>query len=83
MPAAGGLKLRVESAQQQDRRERFAQVRLSAADDPEPIVLVTDARGRMRYRLADGDYEVSLVEGDVVPFSVRDHRWTTVRLLLT
>jgi hypothetical protein len=83
MPAAGGLKLRLESAKQQDRRGRFAHVRLSATGDQDPISLVTDARGRMRYRLADGDYELSLVEGTVVPFSVRDQRWTTVRVRLT
>jgi hypothetical protein len=43
----------LESARQQDRRERFAQVKLSDAEGEGPI-LVTDARGRMRYRLADG-----------------------------
>ena len=47
-----------------------------------PISLVTDADGRLRYRLADGEYQVSLVGGEQVRFSVHDQRWTTVRMHL-
>ena len=83
MPVGGGLKLTLESSNQQDRNVRFAQVRLSANDDRGPILLVTDARGRMRYRLAEGDYWVSVAGGEPVRFSVRDQRWTPLRLVLT
>ncbi|WP_249010523.1 hypothetical protein [Conexibacter sp. DBS9H8] len=43
--------------------------------------LVTDAEGRMRYRLAGGEYLVRL-DGRTSHFTVRDGRWTTVRLSL-
>lgn len=83
MPPSGGLKLTLEPATRQDRRGRFAHVRLSASDNEGAILLVTDARGRMRCRLTDGDYQLALVGREPVQFSVRDQRWTTVRVHLT
>jgi hypothetical protein len=82
MPANGGLKLMLQPATPQDRRARFAQVTVARAGSQEAVVLVTDACGRMRYRLPDGDYHLSLVAGSQAGFSVRDHCWTTVRLQL-
>jgi hypothetical protein len=43
---------------------------------------VTDARGRMRYRLPDGEYQLSLLGGPRVLLVVSDRCWTTVRLQL-
>jgi hypothetical protein len=72
----------VESAVPEDRRTRFARVTLTTPDDDIPISLVTDARGRMRHRLPDGEYHVLLPGGEHVRFTVRDQRWTTVRIHL-
>ena len=83
VPHSGGLKLALEPATPQDRRGRFAHVRLSAPASESAISLVTDADGRMRCRLTDGDYQLWLVGGEPVQFSVRDQRWTTVRVRLT
>jgi hypothetical protein len=80
--ATGGLKLRLEPSRQEDRSTRFARVTLSAIDNERTISLVTDARGRMRYRLAEGEYQLSLVGGEPVRFSVREQRWTLVRVHL-
>ena len=44
--------------------------------------LVTDARGRLRYRLAAGDYELRLADGGGTRFAVADEQWTSVRLKL-
>jgi hypothetical protein len=83
VPSTGGLKLRLESSKQEDRRTRFAQVTLSVVENARPILLVTDARGRMRYRLADGEYQLSLIGVEPVRFSVRQQRWTLVRVPVT
>jgi hypothetical protein len=39
---------------------RFAQVTLSKVGTEDATPLVTDARGRMRYRLPAGEYRLSL-----------------------
>jgi hypothetical protein len=78
----GGLKLAVKGAARDDRRVRFAGVSLSATGSEDDLALVTDAEGRMRYRLADGDYRLRLAEGPESRFAVRDGRWTTVRIQL-
>ena len=82
MPTNGGLKLALQAATRDDRRLRFAQVKLRTAGIEDEFSLVTDARGRMRYRLPDGEYQLSLLTGPCVRFVVRDRCWTTVRLQL-
>lgn len=83
MPATGGLKLEVHAGMRDDRRARFAQIALSCPDNEEEVVLVADARGRMRYRLPEGEYRLSLLDGGPGErFVVRNSRWTTVRLQL-
>ena len=82
MRAVGGLKLALEGATHNDRRSRFANVLLSAADAEDHVALVTDSQGRMRYRLPDGEYVLRMSEGQESRFTVRDGRWTTVRIRL-
>ena len=82
MPATGGLKLVLQAAARDDRRLRFAQVTLRMAGAEDALSLVTDARGRMRYRLPDGEYRLTLPGGRCVRVAVRDRCWTTVRLQL-
>ena len=60
---AGGLKLTLEAANSRDRRVRFAEVSIRRLTDGEPTTLVTDAAGRMRYRLSYGDYRLSMSGG--------------------
>lgn len=81
MRTAGGLKLALEGVGRDDRRVRFADVSISGGDGSDDVSLVTDAEGRMRYRLADGEYLIRL-DGLASHFTVRDGRWTTVRLSL-
>jgi putative salt-induced outer membrane protein YdiY len=78
----GGLKLALEGAARDDRHGRFANVSLSAADAKDDVALVTDSHGRMRYRLADGDYLLRVAGGLESRFTVQDGRWTTVRMRL-
>lgn len=80
--ATGGLKLALRAAARDDRRLRFAQVKLRTPGIEDALSLVTDARGRMRYRLPDGEYQLSLLGGPCLRFVVRDRCWTTVRLQL-
>jgi hypothetical protein len=82
MPATGGLKLALQAATRDDRRLRFARVKLCTAGTGDALSLVTDARGRMRYRLPDGEYQLWLLGGPCVRFVVRDRCLTTVRLQL-
>jgi hypothetical protein len=82
MPTTGGLKPALQAATRDDRRLRFAQVKLRTAGIEGALCLVTDARGRMRYRLPGGEYQLSLLGGPCVRFVVRDRCWTTVRLQL-
>ena len=82
MPTTGGLKLALQAATRDDHRLRFAQVKLRTAGIEDALALVTDARGRMRYRLPDGEYQLTLPDGPCVRFVVRDRRWTTIRLQL-
>lgn len=82
MRTAGGLKLALEAASHNDRRVRFANVSLFVVDAKEELALVTDSEGRMRYRLPDGEYLLRVTEGQESCFTVRDGRWTTVRIQL-
>jgi hypothetical protein len=72
----GGLKLALRPAGRDDRRGRFARVRLEDAQEKQ-VALVTDSRGRMRYSLATGAYRLH-VDDREIPFEVRDGRWTRV-----
>ena len=65
MPTTGGLKLALQAATRDDRRLRFAQVKLRPAGIEDELSLVTDARGLMRYRLPDGEYQLSLLGSPV------------------
>lgn len=76
----GGLKLTLEAANSRDRRVRFAEVWIRRTTDGEPMTLVTDAEGRMRYRLSEGDYRLSMSGGPTADFSVIGNRWTSVRV---
>jgi len=78
----GGLKLVLEGPAREDRRVRCADVFVGAAGASEEVALVTDSRGRMRYRLADGEYVLHMLAGHESRFAVRDGRWTSVRVRL-
>jgi hypothetical protein len=83
MKPAGGLKLALTAPSPgSDRRVRFAPLTVAAAAGGEEFRLVTDARGRLRYPLAAGDYRLRLDDGGETRFCVRDGRWTPVRLSL-
>jgi hypothetical protein len=71
MPAAGGLKLALQAATRDDRRLRFAQVKLRTPGIEDALCLVTDARGRMRYRLPDGEYRIPHGECALMPLGAR------------
>lgn len=78
----GGLKLALQGTDRDDRRLRFARVWVASGESQEERKLVTDARGRMRYCLAAGEYRVRLETGGERRFTVGDGRWTAVRLRL-
>jgi hypothetical protein len=82
MKPIGGLKLALEGARHDDRRVRFAPVYVASLGSEDEIKLVTDSRGRMRYRLVAGEYRLRLEEGSKTGFAVHDRRWTVVRLRL-
>jgi hypothetical protein len=78
---AGGLRLALERTSPNDRRVRFARLSVSPVDDEHEIALVTDAQGRLRYRLPPGEYRLHLDEAPEQRFEVGDG-WTTVRIRL-
>jgi hypothetical protein len=82
MRTVGGLKFALEGASRNDRRVRFANVTVSASGAKDDVALVTDSQGRMRYRLPDGQYLLRMTAGQESRFTVRDGRWTTVRIRL-
>lgn len=82
MKPAGGLKLKLEPQDRADRRLRFADVTVQAVDGEERLTLVTDSRGRLRYRLPAGAYVLRSERAPGVRFTVSEHGWTTVRLRL-
>ncbi len=83
MRPSGGLKLALEAPVRDDRQVRFARVAVSDEVGGDDIILVTDARGRLRYRLPDGEYRLRVAGGEEMRFVVHDHRWTAVRLRLS
>lgn len=82
MKPAGGLKFALKAAGHDERRVRFARVFVSPVTSEEEIGLVTDSRGRLRYRLVAGEYRVRSEGGGATSFVVHDRGWTTVRILM-
>jgi hypothetical protein len=82
MAPSGGLKLALVGAGHDDRRVRFARVDVALVGSRDEIELVTDSRGRLRYRLVAGEYRLRLEEGGETRFAVDDRRWSAVRLRL-
>jgi len=80
--AKGGLKLTLEGVRRDDRRVRFARVTVSPSCDADEFDLVTDACGRLAYRLPAGRYRLRIAEAAEARFAVDSERWTTVRLQL-
>jgi hypothetical protein len=81
MTPSGGLKLAVHGDTRQDRRVRFAEITVRP-DDGDAVNLVTDAGGRLRYRLPCGEYEIRLANGSEAHCTVRREGWTSVHLQL-
>ena len=82
MATNGGVKLRLEPAISNDRRIRHAEVDLTVEASGEVRTLITDAKGRMNYRLDDGNYRLSVLGGPAAEFQVAGQRWTSLRLAL-
>lgn len=83
MRPGGGLKLALEAPERNERRVRFATVRVSATDGENVVTLVTDARGRLRYPLRAGEYRLELEHGGTSRFAVRERGWTPVHVRLS
>ena len=81
MQVAGGLRLTLEPPRRDDRRSRCAEVVLDGGSGVDTL-LVTDSRGRLRYRLPDGPYRVRVPGGEQTQFRVAEQRGTMVRLAL-
>jgi hypothetical protein len=77
----GGLKLSVHGSTAQDRRARFAELTVRP-DDGDEVRLVTDASGRLRYRIPLGEYEIRLAHGGQARCRIRREGWTSVHLQL-
>ena len=82
MQAAGGLKLTLDPPTRDDHLARFAQVVLDRGSG-DSALLVTDSRGRLRYRLPEGRYRVRVLGGEEMHFLIEERRRTTVRIALT
>jgi hypothetical protein len=82
MQSRGGLKLKLEGAQRNDRQVRFAPVSVVRAGDSEEIALVTDSSGRLRHPLPEGSYRLRVGHGNETEFGVAGGRWTLVRMRL-
>ena len=81
MAPAGGLKLAVHGGGRDDRRVHFAEVAVRR-DDGDERHLVTDADGRLRYRLPSGEYEIQVATGGGAHCTIRPDGWTSVHLQL-
>jgi hypothetical protein len=73
----------MRAAVRDDRRLRFAPVSVTAVGGHDEVKLVTDARGRLRYHLAAGDYRLRLEHADDVTIAVGDQGWTAVRVRMS
>jgi hypothetical protein len=70
-------------ARDDGRRVRFARVDVLAVGGGDAeLTLVTDARGRLRYPLTAGEYELRVDEGVATRFLVGERGWTAVRVRL-
>jgi hypothetical protein len=78
----GGLKLQLDAASRDDRRLRSAPVSVAGVSGEDEIMLVTDSRGRLRYRLTAGDYRLQVQHAPEVSFAVGEHGWTPVHVRL-
>lgn len=85
MKPAGGLKLQLGTASRDDRRARFAAVVVETVGGSEMggLKLVTDSRGRLRYRLPAGEYRLRSADVPDAFFRVGAHGWTAVRVPLS
>lgn len=81
MAPTGGLKLEIQGGTPYDRRVRFAELTVGPADGDE-VRLVTDANGRLRYRLASGEYVIRVANGGEARCTIRREGWTSVHLQL-
>jgi hypothetical protein len=77
----GGLKLSLHGRTRDDRRVRFAEVAVRP-DNGDELRLVTDADGRLRYRLALGEYEIRLATGGEARCTIGREGWTAVHVRL-
>jgi hypothetical protein len=80
MKPPGGLKLQLQSARRDDQRLRSAPVSVASLGGEDEITLVTDSRGRLRYRLTAGDYRLQVQHAPEISFAVRERGWTPVRV---
>jgi hypothetical protein len=76
----GGLKLHLQGDGRDDRRIRFASICVTPAGASDELWLVTDAQGRLGYRLAAGEYRLRSEHAPESRFRVDAHGWTTVNL---
>ena len=81
MTPLGGLKLSLHGATRHHRRVRFAEITVRPENGDE-MRLVTDAAGRLRYRLPSGEYEIEVGSGGGAPCTVQREGWTSVRVRL-
>jgi hypothetical protein len=82
MASTSGIKLSLQGSGRHDRRVRFATVHVRAEGAGAEVELVTDSRGRLRYRLAPGAYRLLGPAGVEVCFEV-SRGWTPVRARLS
>ncbi len=81
MASGGGLKLAIHGETRRDRRVRFAEVTVAPEHGAE-VRLVTDAEGRLRYRLPRGEYDIRTASGGEAHCTVRSHGWSNIHLTL-
>jgi hypothetical protein len=81
MTLGGGLKLSVHGDARHDRRVCFAEITVRP-DGGDGVRLVTDAQGRLRYRLPSGEYEIQAPHGAEARCTIRREGWTSVHLQL-
>jgi hypothetical protein len=78
----GGLKLQLDAVSRDDRRLRSAPVSVASVGGEDEIMLVTDSRGRLRYRLTAGNYRLHVQHAPEISFAVGENGWTPVRVRL-
>jgi hypothetical protein len=81
MTPTAGLKLYLHGATPRDRRVRFAEIMVRRENGDE-MRLVTDAAGRLQYRLPSGDYEIEVAGGGGAPCTIQREGCTSLRVRL-